>query len=114
MSNLQRVPLVRSTSLTSNHRRIMKIVSDLGFIPEPEISFPPYTVDIYLREFHIAIEYDGVGHNKKRDEQRDKVLMGLYELPVIRFDYVPRENDLLENINKWAFSSKDRMNKVCL
>ncbi len=47
-----------------------------------EVSFPPFSVDVYIPSHHVVVEIDGPQHEKKRDEKRDKKLLEEYGLPV--------------------------------
>ena len=54
----------------------------------PEQSFGRYTVDVYLPDYHLALEADGEywhRETKEYDEQRDAYLMEKFSLPVVRF-----------------------------
>lgn len=116
-SRLRKVPIVFQTSLTANHRRIMSILNDLNYTPDPEYLFPPYVVDIYIREFHLAIEYDGPGHNKKKDSERDSLLLIRYNLPIIRYDRVPKSEEIIDDIDEALVlygNPKDRIRKAGL
>ena len=70
-------------------RKIEKILSDLGLAFMPEEPFPPYSVDIYLSEWHIGIEADGPLHNARKDEKRDAYLLEEYGLSILR---IPQKN----------------------
>ncbi|KKN86932.1 hypothetical protein LCGC14_0264950 [marine sediment metagenome] len=65
----------------------MELLKTVGFELEEEVSFSPYTVDIYVRSRHIAFEADGPQHSETRDKRRDTYLMAKYALPVYRLDY---------------------------
>lgn len=53
---------------------------------ESERPFLPYCVDIYLPEWHLAIEVDGPHHSKKKDEVRDGFLRAYFGLAVRRMN----------------------------
>lgn len=76
----------QETERTKWHRWAERRISDLGIQYRSEVSFPPYQVDIYIPDCHVAIEIDGPHHLVKRDEKRDAVLFSQYQLQVIRFD----------------------------
>lgn len=59
---------------------------DINYVSEQ--SFHPYTVDIYLPEWHLALEIDGPFHVAQCDRHRDKYLWNYYGLPIIRFNIV--------------------------
>ena len=73
------------TVLTDAHKTVLKFLETRGLGVMEEIPLPPYTVDIYLPDFHVGIEVDGEDfHNKKQDEKRDKILLADYKLPIYR------------------------------
>ncbi len=76
-----------STTRTQIHLRLTKALEDMGFDVEEETSFPPYYVDCYIREIHVALEADGPTHTEKKDYKRDIILLAQYALPVIRVNY---------------------------
>jgi very-short-patch-repair endonuclease len=49
-----------------------------------ELDFPPYRVDLYLPDYHMAVEIDGPLHNIRQDEKRDNDLFNEYKLLVFR------------------------------
>jgi len=59
-------------------------INELGFSTEMEREFLPFQVDIYVHETHSVVEYDGMGHWKKRDQKRDYFLEKTYGLKVLR------------------------------
>ena len=80
------VELDKVTTLTRPHLKLISILSDLKLSVEVEVSFPPYCVDCYLPDFHVAVEADGPMHSSIRDQNRDDVLMLNYALPGLRVD----------------------------
>lgn len=66
------------------HRRVEKILDAMQLAYESEKIFEPYRVDIYLPEWHCAVEIDGPYHLKKADTKRDEFLREIYKLPVLR------------------------------
>jgi len=72
------------TFLTDAHRDLIKRLEGRGLSVMEEIPFPPYTVDIYLPDFHAAVEVDGPQHSAVADSQRDNALWDVYYLPVFR------------------------------
>lgn len=46
--------------------------------------FPPYKLDIYFPEWHIAIEVDGPFHSNPRDKSRDAFLREMYGVIILR------------------------------
>ena len=72
------------TVFTAPHKIIMTYLENRGVELIEECFFPPWTVDLFLPDFHAAIEIDGPQHEKKRDEERDEELLQVYELPIFR------------------------------
>lgn len=73
------------TSLTRPHLNLLRFLEDLGYDVEIEKSFPPYWVDCYLTELHVAVEADGPQHkNRQKDSTRDDYIMATYGCPVVR------------------------------
>lgn len=77
---------------TSIAKTLHKYLTDLGMRLEPEVSFWPYTVDLYDPKHHIAIEADGqFWHDKLERERpgysanRDSALKAKYGLTVIHY-----------------------------
>ena len=69
--------------LTDIHRKVSKRIERLGISVGDEVPFPPYTVDIYLDEYHVAVEVDGPHHREKKDRARDASLWDRYRLYVL-------------------------------
>ena len=74
------------TTLTQPHRQLLEALEGLGLSVTIEMSFPPYHVDCYLPDYHVAVEADGPSHSRRKDETRDDQLMVAYALPVYRVD----------------------------
>ena len=70
------------TELTAPHLAAINMLQSLGYWVEAEVLFPPKTVDIYLPEYHAAVEIDGPQHSLHADQKRDDFLMSKYALPV--------------------------------
>jgi len=68
------------------HRRIESLLEEININFESEKYFLPYTVDIYLPEWHLAIEADGPYHSKNKDKVRDGWLNERYGLLLLRVD----------------------------
>lgn len=68
------------------HRKVEEIVKDMGLSFMSEQHFSPYTVDIYLPEWHIAVEIDGPLHVQSKDEKKDEYLLQEFALPVLRIN----------------------------
>ena len=98
------------TQFTGGQMALHRLLHKMGFSPELEVPFGNYCVDIYLRSCHVAIEFDGPGHNKKHDQRRDKELYDKCELPVYRVEKVDGNTryGIMEFISKHSFSSSSR------
>ena len=72
------------TSRTQPHRRVERILDKMQIGYESEYSFYPYSVDIYIGEFHVGIEVDGPQHSAAKDRIRDDILRERYYLPILR------------------------------
>lgn len=77
---------VKETRRTGPHRHVERILDTLGINYLSEEHFPPYTVDIYLTEWHLGLEIDGPFHSKAKDETRDKFIEAYFGLPILRFN----------------------------
>lgn len=64
--------------------QLQKIIEDLGFETVLEKQFGRYIIDIYLESDNKGIEYDGVGHYKRRDAKRDKYLKDNFGIDILR------------------------------
>ena len=53
--------------------QLQKILREMGFETILEYAVKDYSIDIYLPEFNLGIEYDGPMHSlsKKKDANRD-------------------------------------------
>jgi len=78
--------------------------------------FLPYSLDIYLGEWHLAIEIDGPTHSRARDRKRDVRLFELYGVPVLHVttefveDVQPEEikHAIMAFVNEYASTAKER------
>lgn len=80
------------------HKKLERFLEEFGFKYESEYYFSPYTVDIYLPDWHIGIEVDGPYHSKEKDAKRDNHLLKNYGLHILR---VKTKN----NVTKIKFES---------
>ena len=100
------------TEGTAGQRALSRMLTDMGFQNDMEVTFEPYRVDIYLRASHVAIEFDGPSHNRKRDAIRDKFLMTRFKLPVLRVkEFVPEKEvklKMLAFIREWNSTADER------
>ena len=72
------------TTLTVPHLQLISALEHLDVEIVIEGEFPPYWVDCYLPDYHVAFEADGPSHSQIKDKNRDDVLMINYALPVFR------------------------------
>lgn len=88
--------------LTKGHLWLHDVVVEMGFDVDDEVVFEPYTVDIYVPELHVAVEYDGPKHDgqgqRNKDSERDQYLYDEYRLLVLRISHA-NQNDLEHVIN---------------
>ena len=92
-----------STVLSAAHKKVIKFLENWGIQLMEEVDFPPYRVDIFVPEVHVAVEVDGPHHSKKANEKRDKKLLEDYLLPTFRIDASDvRTSEHWEN-ELWAF-----------
>lgn len=73
-----------STERTAPHRAVEKILDEMKVSYFSEYQFEPYKVDIYLTEWHLAVEIDGPQHSPNKDAVRDQYLLIHYGLPILR------------------------------
>lgn len=100
------------TEYTAGQMMISSYVKELGFLPDLEVEFPPYRVDIYIMSIHAAVEYDGNHTFKSRDKKRDAFLLERYSLPVLRLtEFKPKDdvkNKLIEFFKECAKKSEEQ------
>lgn len=72
---------------TKPEKHLYGILVALGLSVEPEKEFPPYRVDCYVPELHVAFEADGPFHARRKDERRDSELLERYGLIVHRVSF---------------------------
>ena len=75
-------PDEQETAVTGFHREVSAWLEASGFGLQDEVDLPPYRVDIYLPDFHAAVEADGPTHGRTMDGRRDAYLKATYFLPV--------------------------------
>lgn len=109
----EQVPVVSDA-----HRELMRQLENMGVELMEECDFPPYRVDIYIPDFHVAIEVDGTQHNDKKDNKRDLYLRDTYYLPVLRIKTkdVAKQEKWLDRLVKFLdaaeYSTTERLEKV--
>lgn len=80
------IPKQGDAQRSQPHRRIEKLLDEMGIAYFSEFHFPPYIVDIYLVEWHIAMEIDGPYHSKGKDYTRDRYITEFYGVPIMRLN----------------------------
>ena len=73
-----------SKRFTKGQLKLEKILNGIGFSTVLEYEVGNYSIDIFVPELNTGFEYDGAFHFRKRDELRDKNLMHLYNIKVVR------------------------------
>jgi very-short-patch-repair endonuclease len=73
--------------MTDAHQRVIRWLEGAGIELREEVDFPPYRVDIYIPQFHVAVEVDGPSHGSTMDGKRDAELLEVYCLPVLRLKH---------------------------
>lgn len=107
-----------TTVVSDFHAKVMKWVENQGIGVQEEVDFPPYRVDIYLPDFHAAVEVDGPQHAEKRDARRDNLLGRQYQLVVfhIPIELFNNKKQLTEEFIMFtaaaAYSAEERIEKV--
>lgn len=72
------------TVLTDPHREVMDALEKMGIGLMEEVDFPPCRVDLWLPDYHVAVEIDGPMHNTRKDLKRDIALLNEYGLMTFR------------------------------
>lgn len=72
---------------SNEHRKVERWLAQMGLAFESEVAFEPYRVDIYLPEWHLAIEVDGPYHHQKHDKARDGYLRDNYGLEILQANF---------------------------
>jgi very-short-patch-repair endonuclease len=74
------------TRFTKGQLKLQEIVEEIGLDTILEYEFCNYRIDIYLPEVNKGIEYDGVGHHKKRDSERDLKIFDKFGVKILRIN----------------------------
>lgn len=80
------------------HRHVEDILYEMNINFESEVDFKPFRVDLYLPEWHFAIEVDGPQHSRKKDEVRDNTLLIAYRLPTVHINTGTKKQDVKDTI----------------
>lgn len=103
------------TTRTGWHRWLEKKLHHMGLSYVSEYTeFWPYSLDLYLPEWHLCIEVDGPYHRRKADALRDDQLMRRYQIPTLRLSSktgLHREHleTIIHFIEEHADSVEERM-----
>jgi very-short-patch-repair endonuclease len=71
-----------NTVLSDFHVKLIKWLERRGVPLLEEVEFPPYRVDIYVTDWHAAVEADGPHHTERERMTRDNWLAHTYGLYV--------------------------------
>jgi len=86
--------------------KLEKLINQMGFETIPEYEVGRYSIDIYLPEFNLGVEYDGPMHGLSRgkDKRRDKEIYDQSKIAIMRVRKITTDfNDaLLEFIEEWS------------
>lgn len=77
------------TTMTGGHRKLHALLEAMDYVVEDEHSAPPYSIDCYLPEVNVGVEYDGKpfhsgGVKQAKDSLRDRTILEEYGIPIIR------------------------------
>lgn len=82
------------------------------------MAFPPYTVDVYIDFYHVAVECDNhwthlIKSGKIKDAERRQFLLDTYGLPVLSLRDVSRltTKKITDFISEWSGDVDDRRQK---
>lgn len=73
-----------TTERTNLHRSVEQLLDRMGLAYQSEVPCDVYQLDIYLPEWNLAIEVDGMGHYPKKDRKRDQRLLADHGIPTLR------------------------------
>lgn len=98
-----------SNERTRPHRRVEKFLEELGLNYVSEFNeFQPYQLDIYLPEWHLAVEVDGPYHRKKHDKVRDQWMRERYGVETLRLSLrVLTKNKVQDSVVKFIEQHAD-------
>ena len=87
---------------TKGQLKLEKLLNTLGFQTVLEYEAGQYFIDIYIPEISLGVEFDGMGHFKRRDVKRDKEILDNLGIKIIRI----KERELNEK------AIQDKINEV--
>ena len=104
------------TTRTGPHREFEKLLDSYGISYQSECKdFPPYQLDVYLGEWHLCVEIDGLGHHRRTDAARDKELLERYEIPTLRIPGTMnrdgRRKELMAFIGEHSETAQERLQR---
>lgn len=100
--------------LSKPHREFISILLQNYYSVSSEFKIEPYTLDIYLSEFHVGVEVDGPAHSKPRDIKRDAFIWDNYAIPIFRVKVKDIHDpevlvELAEFCEEYSFSLAERL-----
>jgi len=100
---------------TSEQLLLEKWINQLGWRTNLEVSFPPYSVDIFCPDLNLVVEVDGPQHYKKANNKRDEVLKLKYGCNVLHIKTTniidEKEGLIKEKLVKEFEKIKNTLNK---
>lgn len=105
---------MRETERTRPHRELECLLGEMELSHLSELPVAGYVLDIYLTEWHLAIEVDGPNHStySLRDRARDKKLMTLgiptMRIPTQHIKQAGTKARIEHYIKQWAGSTTER------
>ena len=105
------------TYMTDAHVAVAEALERAGLGLQVEVEFPPYRVDIYLPDHHLAVEVDGpVGHSNRENDRRDTALWQAYGLKTLRVRHDVKKEQLLAEvrltIKEWGHDAAARRERA--
>lgn len=92
------------------HRRLERWLDEMGLTYDSEVDVLNYTMDIYMPEYHLAIEVDGPYHGVKREQARDWQIYNASGIVTIRLKgfQVEHRATIIRAIERWAATAQRR------
>lgn len=92
------------TKFTRGQLDLNKIIQKLGFQTIMEYEIGGYVIDIYLPNFNLGVEFDGIFHWRRRDEKRDRYLEEQFGIKTLRVTDL-KNKELEEKIREFIIES---------
>lgn len=64
--------IAQPTALTAGHKEVREMLARMGHDVEDEVEVGPYTIDCFLRDAWVGVEYDGPHHDKRKQRKHDQ------------------------------------------